>query len=329
MLMGCETDFHPKTDTKPVLCLNSLITAGEPIEINVTHTWVYTDEYAAKNHSVEDAEIQIFANGIEVDQDFRPKEGDRIRIEASSRAYGYAEAEVTVPYAAVPADLDYSVKVTSTYAEELTDRGLTARIEFDINASTEITADRKAYSYYRIGSEPFPKENTSREYIDSWWPEEYPKDPYQTVSKGMFRPVDPILREYVSDFEEILGYSGVGDENAFFSDRGFEGLSRRIYFRFEGCGYSVSGLKAGEPVINCGYDVTLYTISESYFNWAMYYWQWGDGLIGEFADMGLADPIWGYSNVSTGAGVVAAQSSRTLTIDLRDFLEKALEEAVH
>ncbi|MDE5850237.1 MAG: hypothetical protein K2H38_08860 [Muribaculaceae bacterium] len=41
--------------------------------------------------------------------------------------------------------------------------------------------------------------------------------------------------------------------------------------------------------------------------------------------VGLSEPVWGYSNVSTGAGVVAAQSPATVKIDLSDFLLKALE----
>jgi RNA polymerase sigma factor (sigma-70 family) len=36
--------------------------------------------------------------------------------------------------------------------------------------------------------------------------------------------------------------------------------------------------------------------------------------------------IWAYSNVSTGAGVVAAQSHKTFTIKLRPYLEQLLEE---
>lgn len=37
LLTGCYEDFNPEIDTKPVLCLNSLITAGKPIEVDITH----------------------------------------------------------------------------------------------------------------------------------------------------------------------------------------------------------------------------------------------------------------------------------------------------
>lgn len=77
-----------------------------------------------------------------------------------------------------------------------------------------------------------------------------------------------------------------------------------------------------------GYTVTLYTISKSYFDWTMYFWNNGYGLIGEFSGMGLAEPVWGYSNVSTGAGVVAAQTSASVTINLRPFLKQVLEPVI-
>ncbi|MDE6345354.1 MAG: hypothetical protein K2L55_01625 [Muribaculaceae bacterium] len=38
-----------------------------------------------------------------------------------------------------------------------------------------------------------------------------------------------------------------------------------------------------------------------------------------------AEPMWGYSNVSSGAGVVAAQSFATYTLSLKEFLHDALQ----
>lgn len=43
-------------------------------------------------------------------------------------------------------------------------------------------------------------------------------------------------------------------------------------------------------------------------------------------DVGFCDPAWGYSNVSTGAGVVAARSKSSATIILTDFLQKELDK---
>ena len=51
ILTSCYEEFNPAIDTKPVLCMNALITAGEPIEVEITHTWMFNDK-AAENLSL-------------------------------------------------------------------------------------------------------------------------------------------------------------------------------------------------------------------------------------------------------------------------------------
>ena len=104
LLAGCEKEFLPKIDSKPVLCVNSLITAGEPINVNVTHTWVFNDVKGDTLHNVTDAKVSIYINGELASDNDIPKEGDNIRIVAQSEEYGDAEASVTVPYS-VPIEL--------------------------------------------------------------------------------------------------------------------------------------------------------------------------------------------------------------------------------
>lgn len=55
-------------------------------------------------------------------------------------------------------------------------------------------------------------------------------------------------------------------------------------------------------------------------------WHRDYGSLEELGNIGLGDPIWGYSNVSTGAGVVAAQSYTTYKLSLRDFLKESFSE---
>ncbi|MDE6291095.1 MAG: DUF4249 domain-containing protein, partial [Muribaculaceae bacterium] len=99
-------------------CLNSLITAGSPIEVNVSRTWVYTDQAGEKDHSVDDATVRIYANGDLVDFGYIPEEGDNIRIHASSVRYGEAEAEVTVPVATPVSDVEFTDKVISLWIND-------------------------------------------------------------------------------------------------------------------------------------------------------------------------------------------------------------------
>lgn len=50
-----------------------------------------------------------------------------------------------------------------------------------------------------------------------------------------------------------------------------------------------------------GLVLYLSSISDSFYKYANYQWQVTDGIVGDLGDVGLGDPIWGYSNVSTGA----------------------------
>ncbi|MDE7347727.1 MAG: DUF4249 domain-containing protein [Muribaculaceae bacterium] len=322
LLTGCFTDFDPKIKTKPVLCLNSLITSGKPIEVNVTHTWIYTDEYSTKYHEVKDAEIKIYANGDRVDADYLPKEGDHIRIEAESPVYGRAEAEVDVPYAPTTEDIGYTFAVKNRKASVTPPWGLKGSIKFDIDATLDMQGSPEGNLYYRLGYDSFS-------YFDSVDSGYYESDDgryedtdsptSQRFDDGYLRTPDPIFNESVSEFEEILGYF---PSAAFFSDHSFVGGCRTIHFQFDECEYLTENWKPGTDLMDCGYFITLFSISKSYFDWAMYYWQNYDGILGDFSDMGFAEPIWGYSNVSTGAGVVAAQSSVTFRIDIKEFLNE-------
>lgn len=49
-------------------------------------------------------------------------------------------------------------------------------------------------------------------------------------------------------------------------------------------------------------------------------WKVNSGFEGELGNNGLADPIFIYSNVSTGAGIVAARSVSKYTVDLSDYV---------
>lgn len=79
-----------------------------------------------------------------------------------------------------------------------------------------------------------------------------------------------------------------------------------------------------DALLECGVNLYLTTVSQSYYNWAVYKWNADEGIIGDLSDIGLAESKWGYSNVSTGAGVVAARASAKYTLSLKDFLQKTL-----
>lgn len=298
-LTGCYQDFDPKIDTKPVLCLNSLITAGEPIYVNVSRTWVFTEIDGAKNHSVDDAELQIFANDILIDSDYIAKEGDHIHIIATSKKYGEAEAEVTVPFATQISAVDFTPKVTDVEMTQTPGWGINARIKFDAYINLRISDDEKTDDYHRLIDKSFDQNQIV------------------SFSPGSFEPLDPVFYEQTNTLDDVMNGSYY---SMYFSDRLFNRETNTINFAFSPCYIHLSGWKEDQADLECGWEFTLFSISVSYYNWLAFCDQAGGIVFGDFGDYGLADPIWGYSNVSTGAGVVAAQSSATITLNLQNFL---------
>lgn len=315
LLTECYEDFDPNIDTTPVLCLNSLIKAGEPIDVNITRTWIYTDAAAAKDHSVDDASFQIFANGNPVDNSYIPHEGDHIRLLARSRKYGSAEAEVTVPVASQISSLDFTPRVTDFWATHTQGWGLTATMYFDVKINFGIADNNSTTNYYLLEYKSFSNSHPT-DYDDPLnFYQKYPQ--VSTFSPGQFETSDPVFYEQVSAFEEVMNGAYY---DVYFSNRLINKETNDVEFGFSACKFALTGWNGQLEEFDCGWDFTLYFISESLYNWAAYIEQKNGFVFGDMGDWGLSDPIWGYSNVSTGAGVVAAQSSATITLNLHDFL---------
>ena len=49
-------------------------------------------------------------------------------------------------------------------------------------------------------------------------------------------------------------------------------------------------------------------------------WEGNYGITGALGGVGLASPVYPYSNVSTGAGTVAAYAEASLTISIADLI---------
>ncbi|MDE6403705.1 MAG: DUF4249 family protein [Muribaculaceae bacterium] len=131
---------------------------------------------------------------------------------------------------------------------------------------------------------------------------------------------EPIFKEHVSVFETVMGNDDDIDF-VFFTDRQFPGKTYTLHLNYSDNLFRVSSKEYDESLLECGVNLYLTTVTQSYYNWAVYKWNVDEGIIGDLSDIGLAESKWGYSNVSTGAGVVAAQSTSMVTISLKDFLK--------
>lgn len=324
VLTGCYEDFVPKVDIKPVLCVNSLITAGKPIDVDVSRTRLYTDECGA-DCKVADAVVSVYANGTLQGDDYIPQEGDNIRIVVVSDVYGRAEAEVTVPYAVPVKSLRFDPLLLDSWTIVNPDNPgatMAGGLSFNLSVEMEVEDPAATDNYYRLSMLGF---NYGGEEDDDDAGSSGASD--VNFSFGTFKyEAEPIFAEHIGVFESVMGNDSYGF--TFFTDRQFSGKSYTLHLLFNNCSYSCSVYGSpNDEVFDCGMIFTLHTVSQSYYNWANYMWQRDEGIIGDIGDIGFGDPMWGYSNVSTGAGVVAAQAWQTYEVNLHDFVENELKGA--
>lgn len=316
-LTGCYEEFTPDIESVPVLCLNSVITAGEPIEVEVSRTWLYTDQAGERDHSVPDAVVSVYANGAKVGEDYIPREGDAIRIVAESKAYGEAEAEVVVPVSVPIARLDWDAVVTSRWVSD--GEGYFNRIyRLDVNVRMKIDDAPRAENYYRFAYDDFsPHWEESPDYVE-WSPMKFYMGTFVYES-------EPIFKEHIGVFESITGADDAYGFT-FFTDRQFSGKSYTLNVQFKDASFDIRTSDYSDDLLDCGYVLKLCSVSPSYYNWGVYLWNVDEGFITEFGDIGLGSPVWGCSNVSTGAGLVAAQSLSSYVIDLAEFLKAEMQK---
>lgn len=303
VLAGCEEVFTPDLPHTPVLCVNSLVSAGEPIEVSVSKSRLYTD--SADKSEVKDAVVNIYANGkLQLDS-YIPVEGDEIRIVAQSKSFGTADAEVFVPMATPIQGVKWETYDVNCWQNDYGYYNIQFRLKVFLTIS-----DPAGENYYKFS---FQNTNTDNIYEDED-NQSNSHTPYISVTDLQY-DLEPIFSEHIGIFESVMG----GDAYAFsfFTDRQFAGKSYTLTLQFNNCWFSGTF----DEMPDCDFILTLNSISSSYYNWANYVWQRDNGALNELSDYGFGNPIWGYSNCTSGAGVVAAQSTDEYRIDLSDFIK--------
>lgn len=300
LLASCEEVFTPDIPHTPVLCVNSLVTAGKPIEIDVSKSRLYTDN--ADKSEVDDAETKIYADGELQPDSYLPREGDDIRIVAVSPTVGTATADVKVPQSIPVPKITWKAYDACSWEDDYS-----RHVNLNFKLSVELTIEDPQYeNYYKFSYFATPDveiEPTGYE--------------LHVFSLGDFKyDLEPIFSEHIGIFESIMG--GDSEGFTFFTDRQFNGKSYTLHLQFDNCRFRYG--KGRIP--DCKAHFVINCISPSYYNWANYVWQRDNGTLTDLSDFGFGDPVWGYSNVSSGAGVVAAQSQSVCTIDLTGFIQE-------
>ncbi len=318
VMTSCYTDFVPDIDVSPVLCVNSMITAGEPITVSVSRSRLYTDTFSDAGSKVDDAVVTIYANGSAVEASYLPAEGDRIRILVESRTYGTAVAEVTVPVCLPAEKLQWCAAPNSVWTQTLPGWEMVAQITFDVNAELTVADPAGTENFYKVD---FYGTLDGEVVSGGGWFDQ-PEGPVYFYPGSLDCDYEPIFSEHIDLLESVSGTTAYGF--SFFTDRTFQGGSYPLHLRFTDMTYNVSSMDYDESLLDCEIVIELSSISQSYYKWGLYDWQIDNGLLGDMSEIGFGDPLPGYSNVSTGAGIVAARSSRSYRISLRDFLREVV-----
>ncbi len=69
-------------------------------------------------------------------------------------------------------------------------------------------------------------------------------------------------------------------------------------------------------------DVEFGHISTAYYNYMMSLWANTEGISGALGGVGLGDAVFEFSNVSTGAGIVAAKANSVYKLDMRKLVNQ-------
>lgn len=333
LLPGCYSDFEPDLGSTPVVCLNSLITAGEEIKVEVTRTWRYSEgnPVSGLDINLKEAEVSLYVNdkfeetlALIHDTDpyhtvtsnfvakYIPQPGDRLKIRAVDKTYGEAEAEITLPY---PVEIDdVKTRIKRNNASYDPDEEIFTS-QFDMTLEVYLT-DPVGVSNYYIFDMPT-----------------YKSILYETDDPFTYMPIaesiritpdysiEPIFSEHITPIETII--SDAYGLYTVFSDRQFAGRQYNLEIPVNGfyrCDF------AHHPDLDkkLTMDVKLGHITTEYYKYMLSLWAVTEGVSGALGGVGLGDAVFEFSNVSTGAGIVAAQAVATVSLDLYALLSRDL-----
>ncbi|MBD5356039.1 MAG: DUF4249 domain-containing protein [Bacteroides sp.] len=328
MLSGCYTYFEPDLESTPVVCLNSLITDGKQITVEVTRTWRYSEtrpENKILDVDLRNAEVSLYIDDKfeekmvlvsdtnrfgEISNYFEanyiPKSGDKIKIHAIDKTYGEAEAEITVPF---PIDIDYVntniKKNDASYAKDAFSS------TFDMILNVYFTDPASENNYYIFDMPTY--ESILYESEDSY----FHVPIAESVSLRPDYSFEPIFSEHISPLETII--SDAYGLYTVFSDRQFSGKQYCLEIPVHGsykCDYTNHPDLENKLTV----DIQLSHITTDYYSYMLSLWAVTEGVSGALGGVGLGDAVFEFSNVSTGAGIIAAQAVSTFKLNIHDIL---------
>lgn len=341
ILTGCYTDFEPKLESTPVVCINSKIAAGDSILAEVTRTWRYSEGDPNADDCpyiwLDDADVSLYVNGtfkekmtfVEyphgnhyeknlIDRGYKaeyiPRIGDEIKIVAIDKTYGEAEAEVTIPEAIDIIGVDYQIMDHSKSYSEMYNR-MYYNIDMRLEVKFKDPADAVNFYLFNVKAkkkkhDPSPGYNHNEK---------------ESIAIDADYEYEPIFSEHITPIETVI--SDALGLYTMFSDKQISGkeysLSIPIMVNYTIYDYINTVTGGVDQFENeCGIISSLSHISTSYYNYMMSLWTATEGVQGALGDVGLGDAVFEFSNVSTHAGIVTAQTYSDFKIPMKEILER-------
>lgn len=279
-----------RTTPKPVI--NSVVSSDDVVTATVSRTWFFPETLPYVH--LPQAQVELYINGRYIERmEWKtkdnpqnpdrpdtlflsttvPAEGDRIRIVASTPEYGTAEAEDIIPRRTPISKVEYSIRQRqgmwqSTWRDYYE---ISYEVTFDDNPETD--------NYYlaRITGVA-DTTNVYHHYT------------------GEIDYIDPLFKEQDAIIDSGLSFDGLNRENgALFTDRNINGQTYKLQLK-----EYIGSLDESEHRI-----VSLYSLSEAYYLYLLSLQKvTGSTLEGGLGNIGLAEPIYIYSNVEGGAGIL-------------------------
>lgn len=337
LLSSCYTDFEPDIKSTPVLCMNCLLSEGDTIRLDLTRTWRWSEgsPFDSLNVNVPDADVRLYVNdefvsemrykvfGTEYDFakpnygqeikgytcDYIPRIGDKIRFEAHSDKYGEASAEVVIPDEVKIDRVESTVFNMTDLSNFYNEGGEIYR--FDLNMLVWFTDPADQVNRYQFGTSWTSSDTYYEGHLPRGW--EYIRYDNKDLSR------EPLFTEHVSPLESVIsdtsGYT-------FFTDRQISGISYPLHISIAGLEYNFQAPDHDPDYLTGALNLELSSISQSYYDHVLSVWVANDGIAGSLGSVGLGDAVFEASNVSTGAGVVAAETKYTYKINLKKLVEE-------
>lgn len=340
-LTGCMTDFEPPLNDPERICMSTLITADETFEVSLSHTWRYSRdaEWWSNDIQLSDASVEVSINGRHVEtltpraniqgrvtypSTVRPQSGDTVRLRAVCKGYDDALAEVIVPQPVPWGGITPNIDPGTIYSSQLP-IGMRPRLSFAATVEDNLPGEDR----FTVGiSILVPQEIATGDTVEYWNGNFGPTFWYSGLRASTIDfSREPLFSEHLSALDKALDMSSWGC--TFFSDRSFSGLSYPLTLSLQDVYYQWNNPRELPELNKSDVVFTLSHITDAYYDYLVSSWNMDSGYLGSLSEAGLAPSIGYSSNVSTGAGIVAARAVVRDTIDLFPYFEPAIREALN